>query len=92
MMNNVDFQKWTAELRNEPYCNDGWTVITLVHYFENKGSREATYIFHKKIIPWCQDNLQLDTWAPGGVTRHSYRIQFKHSEDAVWFKLVWLSK
>ena len=92
MLNDVDFQKWTSELRNEHYCNDGWTVVSLVHYFKDCNTVECSTIFHTKVVPWCQNNLHLDSWLPGGVTKHSYRIQFKNSEDALWFKLIWLSK
>jgi len=91
-MNDEGFQRWTSKVRGELYCNPGWVVVSFAEYFENTNSLEASNHIRKKFVPWCQNYLHLDSWALDGVTKHSYRIQFKNSEDALLFKLIWLSK
>ena len=70
--------------------DDGWTEVYLRDYFlrNNLQSDQASEYFRKKVIPWCHGNLRLDWWKPDGVTRYSFRINFKDPEDALHFKLI----
>lgn len=70
------------------YARKGWTVILLADYFLNLESNQARSILDKKVIPWCQDRLIDGDWEINGVTKFSYRVQFKRSEDALLFKLM----
>ena len=70
-------------------ADNKWTEVYLYDYFlrTKTNSAEAQQFFIKQIIPWCHNNLPLDSWKSNGVTRYSFRIEFKDPEDAVYFKL-----
>jgi len=70
--------------------DNGWMRVYLRDYFFRNGvigSGCAERIFQEEIIPWCHDNLRLDYWRTDGVTKYSFRIEFKDPEDALHFKL-----
>lgn len=77
-----------AEHRLSLYKNPDWTVIRLNEYFERMEleSNEARSII-VEMGEWCSANLSHFTWERNGVTKHSFRFQFRFTQDALAFKL-----
>jgi hypothetical protein len=72
------------------YNHEGWTVVRLTEYFIRHGmeSNQARVVLNEKVRPWCESYALFDGWELSGVTKFSYRIQFKDSRDALCFKLA----
>jgi len=71
------------------YARDGWTVVRFADYFEKNGieSDEAYKLMKGEYKTWLTENVDKENWEFGGVTKFSYRIQFRNEIDALAFKL-----
>jgi hypothetical protein len=80
-----------TEIPYMSYNNPGWTVIRLVDYFEPTDTMDA-YEACRDMSAWCGENLLDGTWERNGVTKYSFRFQFRDPVDALAFKIKFVDR
>ena len=84
-MTNANNTRYT---NRTSYNNKGWEVVRLADYFATMDSSIEVWPIVIEMEKWCKENVPAQYWERNGVTRYSYRFQFKDKQDALAFKLT----